>query len=118
MDNTDDHERNHSLSLNLADGYYDLTPAYDVVPSLQNLGQQSLIVGSLGAASSLDNALSEINEFGIQRPRASALVQQVAAAVDQWAGHFRQMGICAADMEQLAHSIDRDALRLQRREYL
>ena len=118
MDNTDDHERNHSLSLNLADGYYDLTPAYDVVPSLQNLGQQSLIVGSLGAASSLDNALSEINEFGIQRPRAIALVQQVAAAVDQWAGHFRQMGICAADMEQLAHSIDRDALRLQRREYL
>ena len=118
MDNTDDHERNHSLSLNLADGYHDLTPAYDVVPSLQNLGQQSLIVGSLGAESSLDNALSEINEFGIQRPRAIALVQQVAAAVDQWAGHFRQMGICAADMEQLAHSIDRDALRLQRREYL
>ena len=118
MDNTDDHERNHSLSLNLADGYYDLTPAYDVVPSLQNLGQQSLIVGSLGAESSLDNALSEINEFGIQRPRAIALVQQVAAAVDRWAGHFRQMGVCAADMEQLAHSIDRDALRLQRREYL
>ena len=118
MDNTDDHERNHSLSLNLADGYYDLTPAYDVVPSLQNLGQQSLIVGSLGAESSLDNALSEINEFGIQRPRAIALVKQVAAAVDRWAGHFRQMGVCAADMEQLAHSIDRDALRLQRREYL
>lgn len=26
MDNTDDHERNHSISLNLADGYYDLPP--------------------------------------------------------------------------------------------
>ena len=30
MDNTDDHERNHSLRLGL-DGYYELTPAYDVV---------------------------------------------------------------------------------------
>ena len=118
MDNTDDHERNHSISLNLSDGYYDLTPAYDVVPSLQNLGYQALGVGSRGAESSLDNALTEINEFGIKKPRAIALVQQVAAAVDAWAAHFRQWGVCAADMEQLAASIDRDALRLQRREYL
>lgn len=118
MDNTDDHERNHSLSLHLVDGYYDLTPAYDVVPSLQNLGYQSLGVGSLGAESSLDNALTEINEFGIKRPRALALIQPVAAAVDGWAGYFQQLGVCQADMEQLAASIDRDALRLQRQEYL
>ena len=118
MDNTDDHERNHSISLNLADGYYDLTPAYDVVPSLQNLGYQALSVGSRGAESSLDNALSEINEFGIKRPRAIELVQQVAAVVEQWPAHFRQLGVCPADMEQLVASIDRDALRLQRREEL
>lgn len=118
MDNTDDHERNHSISLNLVDGYYDLTPAYDVVPSLQNLGYQALIVGSRGAESSLDNALTEINEFGIKRPRAMALIQQVAGVVEQWAGHFRQLGVCPADMEQLAASIDRDALRLQRRAFL
>lgn len=118
MDNTDDHERNHSISLNLLDGYYDLTPAYDVVPSLQNLGYQALGVGSRGAESSLDNALTEINEFGIKRPRAIALVQQVAAAVDAWATRFRECGVCPADMEQLAASIDRDALRWQRQEYL
>ena len=118
MDNTDDHERNHSISLNLADGYYDLTPAYDVVPSLQNLGYQALSVGSLGAESSLENALSEINEFGIKKPRAKELIKQVTAAVDSWADHFRQLGVCPADMEQLAASIDRDALRLQRQEYL
>ena len=118
MDNTDDHERNHSISLNLSDGYYDLTPAYDVVPSLQNLGYQALTVGSSGAESSLENALTDINEFGIKKPRAMALVQQVAATVEQWAGHFRQCGVCHADMEQLAASIDRDALRQQRRAFL
>ena len=118
MDNTDDHERNHSISLNLSDGYYDLTPAYDVVPSLQNLGYQALTVGRSGAESSLENALTDINEFGIKKPRAIALIQQVAATVEQWAGHFRQCGVCHADMEQLAASIDRDALRQQRRAFL
>ena len=44
MDNTDDHERNHSLRLGF-DGYYDLSPAYDVVPSLQNLGYQAMLGG-------------------------------------------------------------------------
>ena len=57
MDNTDDHERNHSISLNLLDGYYDLTPAYDVVPSLQNLGRQAMIVGTMGTESSIASAI-------------------------------------------------------------
>lgn len=47
-----------------------------------------------------------------------ALIRQVATAVDGWAGHFRQLGVCHADMEQLATSIDRDALRLQRQAFL
>ena len=42
-DNTDDHERNHCLRLGL-DGYHDLSPAYDVVPSLQNLGVQACLL--------------------------------------------------------------------------
>lgn len=118
MDNTDDHERNHSLCMNLADGYYDLSPAYDVVPSLQNLGYQALVVGAMGAQSSLENALTQTNEYGIRRPRAIALVQQVAAIVDQWARHFSALGVSPADMELLAASIDRDALRRQRRAFL
>ena len=94
-----------------------LTPAYDVVPTLQNLGYQSLAVGSAGAESSLDNALTELSEFGIARPRAIALIQQVARTVDQWATHFVQQGVCPADMEQLRASIDRDALLTQRKAF-
>ncbi|MEX8192365.1 HipA domain-containing protein [Comamonas guangdongensis] len=118
MDNTDDHERNHSISLNLADGYYDLTPAYDVVPSLQNLGYQALIVGTAGSESSLENALTQINEYGIKMPRAVELTRQVAAAVDRWAAHFTALGVSQSDMELLASSIDRDALRSQRQAFL
>ncbi|OYT91806.1 MAG: phosphatidylinositol kinase [Burkholderiales bacterium PBB3] len=116
MDNTDDHERNHALRLDF-DGYYTLSPAYDVVPSLQNLGYQALIVGASGSESTLENALSELSEFSIKRPRAIELIRQVARTVDQWPQHFARHGVCQADMELLHASIDRDALRLQRREY-
>ena len=117
MDNTDDHERNHSLRLGL-DGYYELTPAYDVVPTLLNMGRQSMIVGSGGGESSLENALTELREFGIPRARALALIQQVARVVHGWQVHFVQQGVCRADMELLQASIDRDALRVQRVAFL
>ena len=113
MDNTDDHERNHALRLGF-DGYYALTPAYDVVPSMQNIGYQQMSVGVQGAESTLDNALTHLNEFGIKRPRALALVAEVVKAVNQWQAHFIQCGVCTADMAQLVASIDRDALKKQR----
>lgn len=116
MDNTDDHERNHSLRLGF-DGYYELTPAYDVVPSLQNLGYQALSVGTAGAESSLENALTEVREFGIGKAQAIELVRQVAQVVDGWQRHFIAQGVEAADMELLSASIDRDALRKQREAY-
>ena len=56
IDNTDDHEKNHAF-VRADDGYYDLSPAYDVVPSVQGLGQQQLRVGKRQGESSLENAL-------------------------------------------------------------
>lgn len=116
MDNTDDHERNHCLRLEL-DGYYALCPAFDVVPTLQNMGYQAMAVGRHGAESTLENALTDVNEFGLQRARAIELIQGVARTVDQWPRHFAQHGVSAHDMELLHASIDRDALKAQRRAY-
>jgi serine/threonine-protein kinase HipA len=81
------------------------------------LGYQSMVVSRKGSESTLENALSELSEFGIKRPRAVELIQIVARAVDGWAGHFARLGVCAADMEQLAASIDRESLRFQRGEF-
>lgn len=116
MDNTDDHERNHCLRLSL-DGYYELAPAFDVVPTLQNMGYQALVVGQYGAESTLDNALTELSEFGLTRARALELIQSVARVVEQWSRYFQQLGVGAADMEQLTASIDRDDLKQQRQAY-
>ncbi len=116
MDNTDDHERNHSLRLGL-DGYYELTPAYDVVPTLLNLDRQAMLVGKAGAESSLENALTELSEFGIRRARAIELIRQVVRVVDGWPEHFRQHGVVRSDMELLHASIDREALLSQRKAF-
>jgi serine/threonine-protein kinase HipA len=108
-----------------------------LVPTLQNLGYQAMPVGVRGAQSTLENALTELSEFGIKKPRAQALIAEVARVVDQWPQHFAQHstaqhstaqhdtarhgtarhGVCAADMELLHASLDRDALKLQRQAY-
>ena len=61
--------------------------------------------------------MSGQSEFGIKKPRAVELVRTVARVVGGWAGHFLEYGVCAADVEELEASIDRDSLRLQRREF-
>ena len=116
VDNTDDHERNQSVRLGF-DGYYELTPAYDVLPTLQNLGYQALSVGTAGAESSLENALTQLNEFGIKKKRAIELIQKVACTVDHWEDHFMQQGVSPVDMELLRASIYRDAPKLQRKAF-
>jgi serine/threonine-protein kinase HipA len=50
MDNTDDHEKNHAL-VRQANGTYALSPAYDVLPTMQNLRYQQMRVGKYGAES-------------------------------------------------------------------
>ena len=116
MDNTDDHERNHCLRLTL-DGYHELSPAFDVVPSLLSMGYQAMVVGTQGAASTLDNALTQLPEFGIAQPRALALVSEVVRAVNGWQAHFKALGVCTADMDLLSACIDRPHLLLQRQAY-
>jgi serine/threonine-protein kinase HipA len=113
VDNTDDHEKNHALLVDDA-GQYELSPAYDVLPSLQGLGYQQLRVGTDAADSTLDNALSMCGQFGLKRPAAQAEIQRVAQVVAGWREHFAAAGMRAGDLEQIAEHVDRPFLRDQR----
>ena len=94
--------------------FYNVYQGLADVLFMNHMGYQAMVVGQHGAQSTLDNALTDLSEFGITRARAIALIQEVAHAIEQWPLHFAQHGVCAADMEQLAASIDRDALKDQR----
>jgi serine/threonine-protein kinase HipA len=117
IDNTDDHEKNHALLMR-DDGQYVLSPAYDVVPAGQALGQQQFRVGEFGTESTIQNALSEISSFGLTTARAHAEVQLVAKVVSSWRSHFTKAGASERDIEALGQHIDRPFLREQRDEWV
>ena len=114
IDNTDDHEKNHAL-LMADSGEYELSPAFDVLPSGQALGYQQMRVGAEAADATLDNALSECRQFGLKPDEAIGQVRQVCAVVAGWKEHFARAGVVAADIDTLAQQIDRPFLRDQRR---
>jgi serine/threonine-protein kinase HipA len=117
MDNTDDHEKNHVLLVNDAERY-ELSPAFDVLPSGQALGYQQMRVGSDGPDATIENALSMSAQFSLKLPEAREQVRVVARAVSGWREHFRGVGVTASDIELLEDQIDRPFLREQREEFV
>ena len=114
IDNTDDHEKNHMFIGQ--ENRLKLAPAFDVLPTLQSLGVQSIRVGKTGADSKLSNALSEHKLFGLSLLRARQLAQEVVAAVNEWQAHFILAGVALHDVQTVAQHVDRDFLFKQRQE--
>jgi serine/threonine-protein kinase HipA len=115
IDNTDDHEKNHALLVTDSQ-QYELSPAYDVLPSGQALGFQQMRVGEQEADATMHNALSMSRMFSLTKDEAVNEVRAVAAVVDGWKEHFAQCGVTAGDIDLYAQHIDRPFLREQRDE--
>jgi serine/threonine-protein kinase HipA len=113
MDNTDDHEKNH-VFLMTDRGDFELSPAFDVLPSGQALGYQQMTVGDDGADATLANAMSRHAQFRLSAAEARDHLRRVVQAVDGWQGHFAQAGVSAADIASLSRQIDRPFLKHQR----
>ena len=120
IDNTDDHEKNHSLIWlpGTRAGRLYLAPAYDVLPTNSGQGHQEFIVGTEGRDSTLSNAMSQCALFGLDDAAAIQEVLGVIAIVNHWRKHFKACGVSAADIENLAERIDGDELLRERRGFL
>ena len=114
IDNTDDHEKNHAL-VRGADGFYALSPAFDVLPAAQGLGYQQMRVGALGHESSVANALSQARAFGLTDAQARHMVCEIADQVTSWKVVFKSLTVRHADMDVLAQYLDGPHLSEQRR---
>jgi serine/threonine-protein kinase HipA len=81
--NTDDHARNHAF---FWDGHhYTLTPAYDIYP-LQRAGQtanQAMAVGDNGRESTIRNALSQSELFGVTPEDANSIQEQLREIIEK-----------------------------------
>jgi len=97
------------------DGFYALSPAFDVLPAAQGLGYQQMRVGQLGHASSMANALSEARAFGLSEATAHAVAAEVAHRVSDWKALFQGLGVRSADLALLAQYLEGEQLCEQRR---
>lgn len=116
IDNTDDHEKNHALLVNDAQ-QFELSLAYDILPSGQALGYQQMRVGEAAGDSTLDNALSLCAMFELRKSEAQVEIQRVSTAISRWRSHFASCGVTHSDIELLAEQIDRPFLLDQRKEF-
>lgn len=116
VDNTDDHEKNHALLVvsPFANGRLRLAPAYDVLPTNSGQGYQEFVCGDQGRDSTLSNALTQCQAFGLSPPEAAREMATVIDVVNTWQDHFEQTGVSARDIQSLAERIDGEALRSQR----
>ena len=116
VDNTDDHEKNHSLLVMnpFANGRLKLAPAYDVLPTNSGQGYQEFICGAHGRDSTLENAMTQCDAFGLLPAQAAVLVAAVIDVVNVWQEHFTQAGVTQRDIESLAERIDGEELLNQR----
>lgn len=84
IDNSDDHLKNHGM-LALNGDRYVLSPAFDLVPQLTNLGYQMLSIDGSTQESSLELALQSAAHFDLTADRAKAIVKEMAEVVyGQW----------------------------------
>ncbi len=116
IDNTDDHEKNHSLLVvnPFDNGRFKLAPAYDVLPTNSGQGYQEFICGAQGRDSTLENAMSQCAAFGLTSMEAAAEVAAVIEVVNGWRDHFATVGVTDRNIESLAQRIDGEELLVQR----
>ena len=119
VDNTDDHEKNHSLLVvnPLGNGRLKLAPAYDVLPTNSGQGFQEFICGAQGRDSTLENAMSQCDAFGLLPAQAAEEVVAIINVVNTWQEHFARIGVSQHDIKSLAERIDGDELLNQRRAF-
>lgn len=107
LGNTDDHARNHAMVFDIKSATWGLSPLYDVLPIVEStLAQQSLGVGKFGRDSTLENALSYCNLFGLDETQAKAIVERLRSTIRHWRQTFEADGVEAMDIDLLAKIID------------
>lgn len=112
IDNTDDHTKNHSF-LRSEDGYWRLSPAYDIPTQMNGLGLQAIQISP-----DPDN----YNDFGVKHAQAAARLfgmtpqdavqawNEVAGWVAKWRIVFADCGVTETDIDYLADFLDAEPM--------
>lgn len=101
--NVDDHLRNHGFLMAGRLGSLMLSPAFDILPHLNAATlPQSIGMGSFGAASTIQNALSQCKRFFLQHDEAVKIIGEVKEVVSRWRHTFADSGVSQRDINTLS----------------
>jgi serine/threonine-protein kinase HipA len=78
---------------------------------------QQMRVGQDQGESTLENAMSMCNFFGLNGDQAADEVRRVIAVVDRWQAVLADIGVGSGDLDLLSEQIDRPFLLSQRRDF-
>jgi serine/threonine-protein kinase HipA len=106
--NTDDHYRNHAYLIS-DDGRYEMSPVYDVTPSLQVSSSRSMFFAlgkaGTGREARLDHAIAAGPAFGLKPERAAEIATTVAETIAlNWEVVMTNRGVSDTDIEAIRGS--------------
>ena len=87
IDNTDDHVKNHGV-LHAGGNLYELSPAFDMVPQLSNLGYMGMAINEGSEIPHLDAVRAAAAHFGLSRMAADATIGRIRKVVAGWKAVF------------------------------
>ena len=91
INNLDDHDRNFSM---VHDEYgWHLSPAYDMVPTLERGGYPNASFGYSSGLPAKDDLLQAGRVFGLTKPEVARCVEAVNAVVSQWMTYAQEVGV-------------------------
>lgn len=112
VDNSDDHLKNHGV-LYMGNGLFRLSPAFDIVPQLTNLGYQMLSIEGANHAANLDQAVQAAPHFGLSIDDGQRVVSELSDVVyRKWKTYFKAMGVPPAVMKRTESCFRRQAERV------
>jgi len=103
LNNTDDHLRNFSFSCK-EDGWQ-LTPAYDVVPSVTYGAYHQLKLGYDDILPSHSHIARYHKNFGLTKAQVGDVAERVRSTLVNWAKSFRESGVSENDIKLLSKLI-------------
>lgn len=102
--NRDDHVKNFAFRLTEA-GEWELAPAYDLVFAPGPGGEHSMTVAGEGRSPRRSHLLRLAEAAGISNGEVESILDEVAAAVDQWRVHARRAEVGSQSTEAVREAI-------------
>lgn len=108
IDNSDDHVKNHGV-LHVGSNRYALSPAFDLVPQLSNLGYMGMAITEGNNVPHLDGALAATSHFGLSQEEGAKIIADVRASVSGWCEVFVAAGADAGLLRRVESTFVRQA---------